>query len=135
MITKTKRYLWICCGSIMLAVGLYWASGGSTSLAVSATVYSLWWSTTVPPYFRNARPNLKKDTAWATKVSKGLLLAIPVLGLVLSIPVYATIAVATLDVSGAALDALATMLLALPFASATAYLHVSWEVHDMASES
>ena len=135
MITKTKRTLWLSCGSSLLFVGLYWASGGSTGLAVVATVYSLWWSTTVPPYFRNAHPNLKKDSVWASKVSNGLMLAIPVLGLVMSIPVYAATALATWDSRGTALEALTTMMLALPFASATAYMYVSWEVHDIAADS
>ncbi len=135
MITKTKRILWLTVGSAVLFGGLFWSSSGNIWLAAIATVYALWWSTTVPPYFRTAHIGTKKDTVWAHKVNKGLALAIPVLGLVMAIPVYIILAIVTASTSGLAWSALTTAMLALPFSSAAAYLYISWEVHGIAEES
>lgn len=121
-------------GSIMWwGISMYLPLEYTMGITLFSVAYALWWCITVPQYYQGL-PGVKTHE-WAEDTSKGLALAVPSLGIVISLVVsllgYLVIRLLT-SVQYSFWDQWMISLLALPFSTAVVIPYVSYELHKLA---
>ena len=132
MITKTKRVLLLSLIAVVLPSSLLWATGGNAITAVSAALYTLWWCTTVPSYYRRTAEVHPVTPDFVSKVNSGMMLAIPVMGVLIYSLVFLAVALFQMKVSGLAHEVWVALIIGLPFSTATAIAYIGYELNDIA---